>query len=113
MVESVPVVLAVEELESALELVVLGVVLVVESVVALVSVEESASALESALALEVLESVPVEESELALELVWGVALEPVPLAPTARLPPTVSLDNQTTDLLLDCEAHRTLSQWHL
>jgi hypothetical protein len=27
--------------------------------------------------------------------------------------PAVSLENQTTDLLLDCEAHRTLSQWNL
>lgn len=78
-------------------------------VVVLVLVAESELDAASASALEVLEPVPVEESELVLELAWELA-GPVPLVPTARLLPTASLGNQTTDLLLDCEAHRTLSQ---
>lgn len=47
-------------------------------------------------------------SALALDLAWE--LELVPLAPIAHFPPTVSLGNQTTDRLPDCEALQSVSR---
>jgi len=75
---------------------------------------ESESALELAWEPVVQAMVMVKESGLAvvLELGLGLALELelVPLAPTLHFLPTVSLGNQTTDLLPDCEAHQTASR---
>jgi len=56
-----------------------------------------------------------EEEELALEqvLVPAPALELDPLAPAARLMLAVSLDSQTIDQLLDCEARWTMYRVNL
>jgi len=50
-------------------------------------------------------------SEAALEMALARAPVQGPL-PTVHLPPAVSLDSQTNDQLLDCEARRMLNQWH-